>query len=138
MSFASTSDDRTCRDCGVAPGRPHVPGCDVARCLATGWQAISCPSGTYREYGDEDGEGPPGDYHDDCGEDVWTGVWPGVEDCRRLGFWTRWVEGQGWERVDASHPEATEDLNRLRAAAVWDPKARRWELPAQHPAEETT
>jgi hypothetical protein len=31
-----------CHDCGVAPGQPHVDGCDVARCRVCGWQRIGC------------------------------------------------------------------------------------------------
>lgn len=51
-----------CGDCAVAPGQPHQPGCDVARCKLCGWQDI-------------------GDHSGDCSEDrpstIWTGTWPG-------------------------------------------------------------
>jgi hypothetical protein len=56
LEFVPTSDD--CPDCGVAPGRRHHAGCDVARCLETGHQRLSCAGGH------------------DCGQDVWTGEWP--------------------------------------------------------------
>jgi hypothetical protein len=26
------------------------------------------------------------------GRDIYTGLFPGVEDCRRLGWWCRWVD----------------------------------------------
>ncbi|GGN23820.1 hypothetical protein GCM10011609_76900 [Lentzea pudingi] len=55
-----------CPDCAVSIDEEHVDGCDVARCLVTGLQQLSCP-------------------HDhDCGIDVWTGRWPGDADCERL------------------------------------------------------
>lgn len=127
------SASRPCGDCGVEPGQPHVPGCDVAVCLHTGGQAIQCPSGAWWEYGDEDGEGPPDDLHEDCGQDVWTGEFPGAADARRLGFWSYWEDGKGWVRCDASHPKAGPDLNRLHGLGGevrWDRETKRWEARA--------
>ena len=57
-----------CPDCAVPVDEGHLDGCDVARCLVTGLQQLSCS------------------YDHDCGIDVWTGRWPGDADCERLGF----------------------------------------------------
>lgn len=108
---------RPCTDCGVKPGTPHEEGCDVARCLYHGGQRLTCLL---------DGE------DHDCGQDVWTGEWPGYEDCRRLGFWCYEVPGRGFTRCDASHPLAMPDLNRLhvseaRGEARWSQETLRWE-----------
>lgn len=54
------ADVALCNDCGVDVGAEHADGCDVARCLVTGLQRLSC-----------------GEEHD-CGADVWTGKWPAV------------------------------------------------------------
>jgi len=57
----------------------------------------------------------------------WTGVWPGVEDCERLGFWC--VSGPGgFKKVEAGMPGATHDLNRLYHDARWDRSLKRFEL----------
>ena len=110
---------RPCHDCGVEPGQPHVHGCDVARCLNCGSQAISCDCP-----------------EDVLGDDVWTGEFPGVEDCRRLGFWCYWDDdapaGRKWVRCGPEHPGAGPDLNRLlvseaRGEARWDRGTQRWE-----------
>ena len=50
---------RSCPDCGVKLTEHHLEGCDVARCQNTGGQRLICYCGK-------------------CGEDSWTGVWPGV------------------------------------------------------------
>lgn len=57
---------RDCPDCGVAVGEPHTPGCDVARCLECGYQAI-------------------GHSGHDKGDDVWIGRWPGDAECDEYG-----------------------------------------------------
>ncbi|SDN16336.1 hypothetical protein SAMN04488074_13725 [Lentzea albidocapillata subsp. violacea] len=76
-----------CPDCAVSIDEEHVDGCDVARCIVTGLQQLSC-------------------LHDhDCGIDVWTGRWPGDADCERLGL----MIGPGLPDVCRLYLEATWD-----------------------------
>jgi hypothetical protein len=58
-----------CHDCGAASGSKHLEGCDTARCLATkGFnQRLCCDCGN-------------------CGEDIWTGVWPGTDETYKYGL----------------------------------------------------
>ncbi len=101
-----------CPDCGVLPGKAHNRNCDVARCLKCGGQRLSCGCTTYTK-------------------DIWTGVWPGKEECERLGFWCLPIGeyGQGGYRpVPAGHPGAIHDLNRLAIETVWNPKTKTCEL----------
>lgn len=81
---------------------------------------------------------------DDCGEDIWTGEWPGLAECREFGFWTQWIVNgkpaelhyraqpgdvvQGWRDCEEGAPLAAEDLNRLSSACNWDRSAKRWVL----------
>jgi hypothetical protein len=55
------TSNRTCPDCGVPVGKPHQNCCDVARCKACEGQRLSCDC-------------------DDPGEDIWTGLWPGIKE----------------------------------------------------------
>lgn len=132
-----------CHDCGVAPGMAHLDGCDTARCLVTGGQRLSCPGEGY------DGEDGSFFFEDaahvgqDCGQDIWSGDFPGRDDAARLGFWCRWVDrvtgepiefslGRGgtWQSCRETDEGARPDLNRLHPPyAYWSEKTLRWEAP---------
>lgn len=141
-----------CGDCGARPGTPHAEGCDVARCLWTGLQRIQCngdfaptvrflrrieelaKSAAFRQSLGIDvpedmamnlaGYFNLDDDHD-CGQDIWTGEWPGEDDCRRLGWFQRGVTDS--RRCGPDEPGAIPDLNRLQMEAVWNRQAKRWE-----------
>jgi hypothetical protein len=105
-----------CQDCAAEPGMTHEPGCDTARCMHTGRQRLACPRTGH-----------------DCGEDIWTGEWPGVAECREFGWYGHWADERlsgPWTRCAPGHPAATEDLNRLASEmeARWDRKRQRWVL----------
>jgi hypothetical protein len=75
------SETRDCPDCGVSSGEQHEDGCDVARCIKCGGQALSC----------------------DCEEpenDIWSGLWPGYKECyeKRLITYSdpSQIGGTGW------------------------------------------
>jgi hypothetical protein len=126
-----------CGDCGVAVGEPHAEECDVARCLWTGGQRLTCKLARLgedkivAEYGTfaELLLGVDADH--DCGADVWTGDWPGLDDATRLGWFIYWGPDfgeEGWVPCPPDHPGAQPDLNRLNPAhARWDREAKRWE-----------
>jgi hypothetical protein len=89
-----------CPDCRARPGEPHG-GCEVRRCMATGLP-----------WGDCDMRHEPV-YPGSCGEDVWSGVHPGVSEARQYGV----------------------PLAVLLAEGRWDPPTRRWYL--ERPADTT-
>jgi hypothetical protein len=107
-----------CPQCDVAPGQEHG-WCDIARCKSTGFQLMQCEGERHeydgREYGEHEGR---------CGPSVWTGLWPGVEECRTLGWFTE---------PDSPHG-VREDLNRLAVAefqgiVVWDKSLQKFVIP---------
>lgn len=73
-----------CPDCNVDIGEKHEDGCDVARCLWLGIQRLS--------------------EHDHklagrCGEDVWTGQWPGESEAAFYGLTLNELQRRGyWDR----------------------------------------
>jgi hypothetical protein len=114
-----------CHDCGVKPGDAHDDGCDVARCLFTGGQRLLCGKLGFLGIHEED---------HDCGEEAWTGRWPGGDECEEFGWWTEFVPpGPGeeygeWVRRRKGDPGAVHDLNRLVTEARWDRRRQRWVL----------
>lgn len=101
-----------CPGCGAAIGEQHDRVCDVARCRATGLQWMACEVGIGAAVAHE--------------PDVWTGRWPGEEDCERLGLLARFERGRGWVPCAADDPDAEPDFDRLRAEATWDPGRGHW------------
>jgi hypothetical protein len=111
------ADTRACGDCGVKPGEPHEDGCDVARCLRTGRQRLSCDAGA-AVFG-----WPEARPHDDCGRQAWSGEWPGVAECEEYDWLApESVATQLW-MLENGIPVWHHDLNRLATATEWDPAA---------------
>ena len=101
-----------CPDCAAVPGTAHDVDCDVARCLATGRQRLGC------------------EQTHDCGQDIWSGEWPGDAECREFGWWVqdRCAEGLGFVPCAPDAPGAMADLNRLGRDAMWSTDRVRWVL----------
>lgn len=93
-----TDQKSYCPDCGVGVGEQHERGCDVERCSVCGLQRLSCSCDP--------------NLHDPS-KVVWTGEWPGVDECRKRGWYATFDRASGWKPCDAQTPGATEDLSRL-------------------------
>ena len=103
-----------CPDCGVAAGEHHERDCDVEPCPYCGGQLVSCDC---RRKPPLDDRMP------------WTGLWPGVAECREFGWYAKLVPGQGCVACGREEVGASEDLNRLHTEAVWDRERKRFVLP---------
>lgn len=106
----------SCPDCGVSPGEFHRSGCDLEQCPYCGRQLISCICS----------KAPPLD-----DRLPWTGLWPGVAECREFGWFARRGPGRGWVPCRADEEGAVEDLNRLHTEAKWDRREKRFVLRGQ-------
>lgn len=81
-----------CPDCDTAIGAWHHDGCDVARCQD--------PDHTCHQLFLTSCEGTPE------ARDWWDGEWPGVAECRRLGYTTEL-------KINDQRTDVVEDLTRL-------------------------
>lgn len=124
---------RRCGDCGALARKPHEGGCDVARCLFYGTQRALCGDGSRLTVAGFYPWGAPIVEHrwdgHNCGEDVWSGRWPGVADAERLGWYAYFVPNgdPSWVPCGPDHPGARPDLNRLQIEGRWNAAALRWE-----------
>lgn len=72
----------SCPDCGVAPGRPHLSGCDVERCSVCGRQFLAA-----------------GCRGHDPAFSRWTGFWPGGLESDALGIDLNEFHRQGLHKI---------------------------------------
>jgi hypothetical protein len=120
-----------CPDCQVGIAAPHLDGCDVARCLATGQQRLCCWEATVDVHArcphapcadPSCDEGYHADPNHDCGQDRWSGFWPGVTDCNWHGWFITADSDFGRKFPDMV---GTEDLNHhARICGGMDPRYR--------------
>lgn len=103
--------DALCPDCGAAPGTLHEEGCDIERCPECGGQRLSCACEITAP------------------RLPWTGLWPGVAECREFGWYAKLLPGRGWVPCGKGDRQAHEDLNRLHAQAIWSRERGRFVLP---------
>jgi hypothetical protein len=55
----------------------------------------------------------------------WTGLWPGVMECREYGMYSR-MTPHGWKPCSKEEPLAREDLNDLAWLGEWDQAKQRF------------
>ena len=103
-----------CPDCAAHVGEQHTDHCDVERCPDCGGQMLSCNCD-----GDSDIINP---------RIPWSGLWPGVAECRAYGLWSYFTQADGWVTCDKDHPKASEDLNSIYDKCVWSPERQHWVL----------
>jgi hypothetical protein len=129
-----------CGGCGVKPGEFHADGCDVECCARCGRQQVidNCVyelngismlfmESTHPEIYTGGPTAVMFEVYDAEIEKIggrlpWTGLWPGVVECREYDFW---CVGPPWVSCSKDTPEATEDLNRLYRETRWDREKRR-------------
>jgi len=126
---------RNCPGCAVAPGEFHEPGCDVERCPRCKGQMISCDCvyeindmavDTMEElHPDIYNDGPTVEmwakWSKEWGHKLerWTGIWPGVLESRKRGWYSRMIPGKkGWHQCEKDDEGASEDLNRWAAYSM--------------------
>ncbi len=117
-----------CPDCGVGVGDTHFDGCDVERCPGCGGQLLMCGL-----------DCTPDDKEQERlweKRSVWTGLWPGVAECREFGWYSYFTQESGWVQTTKDDPRASENLNRLYEDAQWDKEQQRFVLKPEPPKQE--
>jgi hypothetical protein len=112
---------KECHDCDAQPGQHHKLGCAVERCPRCGGQLLTCLECGCAASNDNEPWPPPLD-----DRDIWTGEWPGSQECREFGWFARAVSDHGWQPCQADAQGAIPDLNRLHAEADWDRWGKRY------------
>jgi hypothetical protein len=105
----SMTSRELCPDCFVHPGSLHHYGCDIERCRECGFQLLTC-----------------GCTINEAERLLWTGEWPGLADCRELGFYLKIVTDKEIYECDKDTIGAEEDLNRLARDGVWSKEQGRY------------
>ncbi|MFI7467476.1 hypothetical protein [Nonomuraea sp. NPDC049646] len=105
-----------CSDCHVNPGQPHAAGCDVAQCPDCGRQRLDCAQ------------------HTSTSPAIWTGLFPGLIEASREGWWHRPDADQGWAECAWDAPGARPNVARVVREAEagtlrWDRAAQLWVRP---------
>ena len=88
---------RDCPSCGVKPGEKHKDGCNIEGCPLCGERGLTCECENI----------PDGEHR------VYTGLFPGTEECLEYGLWCKWEDEKGWVRCDESDPAARPDVGAL-------------------------
>jgi len=115
---------RSCHDCGVAVGEQHLAGCDTERCPKCGGQLLSCGCFCLDEEGTFDEE-EFAKYE----PDVWTGIM--YEEAHKVaeekGWYSKFVNGQGWVECDENDDEASHNLNKSAIYVMdnWKPRLKK-------------
>lgn len=126
-------DRSPCNDCGAVTGEAHDYGCDVARCVHTGVQALQCMGEDDVQWLVDHGYDPAqydeAQHPGTCGGYINTGLWPGYVECVEWGWYCRW--GPPWIECEPDHPDAGPDLNKLglmaaRGIVVWSMELQRY------------
>lgn len=117
-----------CRDCAVAVNTAHDEVCDIAVCLHSGGQRLQCYLSNYEPTTMVSVGLPLVMEEHDCGQDIWTGEWPGAAECREYDLWVRWDDALGWVKTVKEDPQAREDLNSLKTSGTWNRELQKWEV----------
>lgn len=103
----------SCPDCDAKIGELHMFGCDVERCpdCLGMQQLLGCNHGdlAYYEENEQDMDSIPLKNP----RYVWTGLYPGVIECREMDLWAKFVPNKGFLPCSKNDPEAREDINAL-------------------------
>jgi hypothetical protein len=102
---SSMTEFNSCPDCGVSIGDIHQEGCDISRCKIHGNQLLKCLF-----------------LHEsnDCRPTKFSGYFPGTEEAIERGWFSYLDKTKTWIKCEASHPEASPDINKVLIELEWN------------------